>query len=214
MAYFVKIKENQLKTNTYLKKLRKKCSIHWFLFSRLFYIKENHQISNNWHFIITKNHFTHHNVYWTINNPKFLLTAILNWTNTNQTTFLSVSFENKELNLHSINLFFSTTAQAISYATFERHCTYPEDLNLDLEVMWNQIRVKQEYSKKYTTNENRATRYSNAAVCENYERLCNEDSYCHVEFSEMKGWDGIHSRFNWKQTCNYEKNYDKIYFHM
>ena len=74
-------------------------------------------------------------------------------------------------------------AQAISYATFKRHCTYPKDLNLDLEVMRNQIRVKQEYSKKYTTSEHREARYLNAEVYKNYERLCHEDSCCHIEFS-------------------------------
>ena len=79
--------------------------------------------------------------------------------------------------------------------------------------MWNQIRAEQEYSKKYTTNENWAARYSNAAVYENYERLCQKDSCCHVDFSEMNGWDGLHSQFNWWQTCNYVKNYDKIYLH-
>ena len=82
------------------------------------------------------------------------------WTNTNKTSCLWSIIWKQELNLQSFNLFFSTKAQAISYATFKRHCTYPEDLNLDLEVMWNQIRVKQEYSKKYTTSENHEARYS------------------------------------------------------
>ena len=49
--------------------------------------------------------------------------------------------------------------------------------------MWNQIRVKEEYFKKYTTCKNQATRYSNATVYKNYERLFYEDSCCHVEFS-------------------------------
>ena len=53
---------------------------------------------------------------------------------------------------------------------------YPEDLNLDLEVMLNQIRVKQEYSKKYTTSENRVAMFSEVAVYKNYERLRLEDS--------------------------------------
>ena len=134
------------------------------------------------------------------------------WINTNKTSCLWSVIWKQELNLQSFNLFFSTKAQAISYATFKRHCTYPEDLNLDLEVMWNQIRVKQEYSKKYTTSENREARYSNAEVYKNYERLCHEGSCCHVDFSETNGWDGAHSRFNWWQTNNYENNYDKIYF--
>ena len=48
--------------------------------------------------------------------------------------------------------------------TFKQQCTYPEDLSLNLEVMLNQIRVKHEYFKKYTTSESQATRYSNAEV--------------------------------------------------
>ena len=75
-------------------------------------------------------------------------------------------------------------ARAISYATFKRHCTYPEDLNLDLEVMWNQIRVKQEYSKKYTTSENWEARYSNAEVYKNYERLMIR-FLCHREWWKL-----------------------------
>ena len=88
--------------------------------------------------------------------------------------------------------------KAISYATFKWHCTYPKHLNLNLEVMWNQIRIFQE------TNENRATRYSNqnftgifqeiynkwelrckvlnAAVYKNHERLFFEDSCCWLNF--------------------------------
>ena len=88
-------------------------------------------------------------------------------TYTNQTKFLwsivwkqELNLQSAICNLQSFNLFFSTRAQVISYATFKRHCTYPEDLNLDLEVTWSQIRVKQEYSKKYTTSENREARYS------------------------------------------------------
>ena len=60
--------------------------------------------------------------------------------------------------------------------------------------MWNQIRVKQEYSKKYTTSENREARYSNAEVYKNYERLMIR-FLCHREWWKLMNV-GPMKRFN------------------
>ena len=75
------------------------------------------------------------------------------------------------LSSQSLNLCFPTKVQTIFNTTFNQHCTYPKDLNLNLEMMLNQIRVKQVYSKKCTRSVNWATRYSNAEVYKNYERF-------------------------------------------
>ena len=126
---------------------------------------------------------------------------------TNQTnSFINIVWS-RELDLQSLNLFFPTKAQTISNTTF------PKDLNLNLEMMLNQIRVKQENSKKYTRNENLAARYSNAEVYKNYERLCHEDSCCHIVFSEMNDQVSMHSWLNGQQTYNCENSHDKIYIH-
>ena len=87
-------------------------------------------------------------------------------------------------NSQSFNLFFFTKTREISSTTFKRECTYPKDLNQDVEVMWNQIWVKQEYCKKYTTGENQAARYSNNVVNKNYERLMSR-FLCHREWWQL-----------------------------
>ena len=102
---------------------------------------------------IILNHFTHQNVYSTNTNQPIFTHCNFKWTNTNITNFLLVLFESK-----------NSICNLSTYFSLPRHKQYPtqllNDLNLDLEVMWKQIRVEQEYSKKYTTSENQASRYS------------------------------------------------------
>ena len=116
----------------------------------------------------------------------------LNWWQTNNSGNQLFGYKFQVHNLTTYSSLLS--AQAISYATFKRHCTYPKDLNLDLEVMWNQIRLKQEYSKKYTTSENREAGYSNAEVYKNYGRLMIR-FLCHREWWKLMNV-GPMKRFN------------------
>ena len=106
----------------------------------------------------------------------------------------------------SFNLFFSTTALAISYATFKRHCTYPEDFQpgprSDVKSNQSLTGIFQE-----TTNENRAARYSMPQFIRTM-----KDCFMKI-LVVMLNFQRWHLRFNWWQTYNYENNHDKIYLH-
>ena len=149
-----------------------KSSKHICLLTILFEIKEKQQISNNCdNKIFVFFHWVYCEAYPDISSMECYRYK-RQWISSKETSSASQSALWLQVpSSQSNNLFFSTKAQAISYATFKQHCTYLEDLNLDLEVMRNQIRVKQEYSKKYTTSENWEARYLNAKVYKNYERL-------------------------------------------
>ena len=111
----LKIKENELQTKTYIKKFANQVLKSLILTHEIVLNKENHQISNNWNFIITKNHLTHPNIYWTI-QPIFNR-CNFQWTNINQTNFLLVLFEHK-----------NSICNLSTYSSLPKHKQYPTQL--------------------------------------------------------------------------------------